>query len=506
MPTEVARLDWPAEKAALDRLAAEITELGAHIHAATARWLLLIADFDRRKGWADWDCKSCADWLSWRCGLSPVAAKQHVRVAARLAEMPLIQAAFESGELSYSKVRALARVATPANEEELLGIARNTTAAQVEALVRTYRRVRRIEESEDARATHARRYLNYHFDDEGCLLIRARLSPDDGAVVARALEAARSGLAPDADSAESPEARLDDDITRDSAEAAAHSWEEAWSDGDEDVADRDSAESVLDACGETGRVPRRNADALVVMAETLLEAGPTARSGGERYQVVVHVDAQTLVADDGDRCHLEQGPSLAAETARRLGCDASVIALVEKDGEPLSVGRKRRSVSASIKRALAARDRGCRFPGCTNKRFVDAHHIEHWIRGGETKLRNLVQLCRFHHRLVHEYGYEVELDGTKVRFRRPDGSVVADLPPPVPPTRDVGALNREQGLSIDAETCVTGWDGATMDVSIAVDGLLWWDRNPTYGGPTWWRPGRPADDDGASEPPAAGPS
>ena len=324
MPTEVARPDWPAEKAALDRLAAEITELGAHIHAATARWLLLIADFDRRKGWADWDCKSCADWLSWRCGLSPTAARDHVRVAARLSEMPLVCEAFSLGELSYSKVRALSRVATPANEVELLGIARNTTAAQIERMVRAYRRVDHGDECREAQRRHATRSLRYYFDDDGYLVVRARLAPDEGAVVVAALEAASKSVSGPEDAPELAEREVENEVVRDSAESAADAWENPMPAGSEtwerDVVDsvRDSAESTLEVCADATEPHRRNADALVVMAETLLEAGPTSRLGGDRHQVVVHVDLQTLETGDGERCHLEHGPALATETARRL--------------------------------------------------------------------------------------------------------------------------------------------------------------------------------------------
>src|SRR5215218_127393 len=124
-----------------DRLAEEITELASHIHAATCRWLGLVAEFDRRGGWFDWGCRSCAQWVSWRCGIAPVAAREHVRVARRLAHLPLIRAAFAEGRLSYSQVRALTRVEKVEKEEELLSLARHATAAQLERLVRAYRGV-----------------------------------------------------------------------------------------------------------------------------------------------------------------------------------------------------------------------------------------------------------------------------------------------------------------------------------------------------------------------------
>jgi Domain of unknown function (DUF222) len=116
----------------LERLEREIGELAAHIHAATCRWLLLVAEFDRREGWKEWGAKSCGQWLSWRCGIAPRAAREQVRVGRRLAELPLVRDAFSRGELSYSKVRALSRIATPRNERELVETALHVSAAQLE--------------------------------------------------------------------------------------------------------------------------------------------------------------------------------------------------------------------------------------------------------------------------------------------------------------------------------------------------------------------------------------
>ena len=123
------------------------------------------------------------------------------------------------------------------------------------------------------------------------------------------------------------------------------------------------------------------------MAETQLANGPAQRNGGARYQLVVHVDPAALSEDAPDaRCALEDGPAIPAETARRLACDASLVALTEQNGRPLSVGRKTRAIPPALRRALQSRDHGCCFPGCNQRRFVDAHHIEHWAHGGETKL------------------------------------------------------------------------------------------------------------------------
>lgn len=176
----------------LERIEAEITELAGHINAATCRWLCLVAELDRREGWASWGAKSCAHWLAWRCSVSPNAAREQVRVARRLAELPAITAAFAAGELSFSKVRALSRVASPDTEEELLGIARHATAAQIEVMVRSYRRACRATELAEANVRHSRRRLEYHYDEDGFLVVRARLTPEEGAVVLAALESAAS--------------------------------------------------------------------------------------------------------------------------------------------------------------------------------------------------------------------------------------------------------------------------------------------------------------------------
>ena len=164
------------------------------------------------------------------------------------------------------------------------------------------------------------------------------------------------------------------------------------------------------------------ADAFARVAEAALASGAagTRGSGGDTHQVVVHVDADALTSRP--RGELHNGPGLLPGTIRRICCDASLVASVERDGEALSVGRKTRSIPPAIRRALKARDAGCRFPGCSADRFIDAHHIQHWADGGETRLDNLVSLCRHHHRLLHEGGFGVlaKADGTVV-FRRPNG-------------------------------------------------------------------------------------
>ena len=210
------------------------------------------------------------------------------------------------------------------------------------------------------------------------------------------------------------------------------------------------------------------------MAETMLVHGPQARDGGERYQVVVVVDAEVLAGDGPGRSEIEHGPSIAPETARRLSCDAAVVvASVGGGGEPLDIGRRSRSIPRHIRRALTLRDRQCRFPGCTQRRFVDGHHIQHWSQGGPTSLANLILLCRAHHRLVHEGGFALRAHGNgRFSFTRPDGLVIPDAPAAPVVDGDVIAANRAAGVAIGPDTGTCLWNGERLDLALALDALL----------------------------------
>ncbi len=286
-------------------LTARIAELAGHLNAANRRWLALIAEFDRRQPWSDGFTHSCAHWLNWQCGLDLGAAREKVRVAHALEGLPLIGAAMARGELSYAKVRALTRVACPGTEEVLLMIAQHGTAHHVEKLVRQFRRVQEVEELSREECQNASRRLSYFYDDDGSLVIKARLPAETGALVLKALDAAIEDIP------------LPDGAARD-VSAATFS------------VDRPT-------------ISARRADALGVLAESFLKHGAEALNGGERHHIVVHVDAETLHARSTGRCEHEDGPALPVETARRLSCDASIVKIVEDaQGEPLG-SRNRRS-------------------------------------------------------------------------------------------------------------------------------------------------------------------
>ena len=564
-----------------EALGNRIAEAAACIQAATYELLVLIRQFDERAGWDGF--ASCAHWLSWRIGLAPGPAREHVRVARALANLPRLSAAMQRGKVSYSKVRAVTRVATPEVEQDLLDLALAGTAAHVEQVVRSWRRVDRAAEAADDRQQHDSRALDTWVDDDGMVVVRGRLTPEVGAVLRRALDAAL-------DAAPSP-------VDADGAAA--------------DTAD-----------GMAPTISQRRADALGTVAECALAGGLDKGTAGDRYQVVVHVDADTLAGDDADRpeaAAMEPCPSdrngqdedeaalttnggaaapapyvpagtygrcsagadkaadetappagqaavplradatpatpvsspsaprvgragtasaatqtpnppcadapqpatvrptnhhatpcagvpataqpaaapaattrgqsaldeaggirVSAETARRLACDAARVTLHHGPaGEVLSVGRRTRTLSPALRRALAARDRHCRFPGCTATR-CDGHHIRHWAHGGATTLDNLVLLCRRHHRAVHEEGFGVTLgDDGEAHFVRPDGQPLPEAPasPTVTgaPLAKVTARLGRAGIRLGPHTATPAWRGERLDVDWAVS-VLWRQR------------------------------
>ncbi len=366
----------PAKRClSIDELEHGIVKFAARINAASYELLILVRQFDERAGWLKWGLANCAEWLHWRCDLSMSTAREKVRVAHALKTLPAIAEAFSSGELSYSKVRPLTRVASADNEYALLAFAVKTTASRVEERCRELR-CGTAESVNEANRAYASRSLRSHRDAErGTMTITVELPLETGELLQKALDRARDSTA-----LQTPE--------------LVH---EPWS--------------------------ARQADALVVIANDYLSGnGAASACTAENYQVTVHVDRSALANGSNGNGR----SSLPIESVKRLCCDGDALVIVEnEEGEPLSVGRKTRTVPTAIKRALRARDQGCVFPGCHHKRFVDAHHIKHWSAGGETSLDNLILLCCRHHRLVHEGGFRIERDyQNRWFFQRPDGRAV----------------------------------------------------------------------------------
>jgi hypothetical protein len=438
----LARADQ--RRAHLEQLEDQITELAAHISAATYRLLELIREYDLCGGWFGPGLNSCAHWLNWKCGISLGAAREKVRVAHALAGLPQISAAFRHGRVSYSKVRAMTRVATVDNEDYLLDIALHGTAQHVERLVRQYRQVKRNEALALENARHAQRELSWFVDHDGYWVCHGRFTPEQGALIQSSLEA-----------------------------ALETQFQEA-----KNVPAGTSADNPPDELRPRPEpIASRRADALVRLAEAYGTDSEASVHGGDRFLLHVHTDMESLQADGaGAQAELEGHGPIAAETTRRLACDAGVVQWREDaKGKTLDVGRKSRSIPPAIRRALQRRDGGCRFPGCTCSRFVDAHHIQHWADGGETAMHNLVLLCRRHHRLVHEGGFGIRQSPSgEMIFSGTQGQTI----PAAAQTRSRGnvfsifAAHRQAGLDITPETPIPNWLGERMDDSMAVEGLL----------------------------------
>jgi hypothetical protein len=430
----------------LEELAEKIVVLAAHLDAGTHQLLTLVADFDRRRGWELGGHRSCAHWLSFRIRINLGAARERVRAARALADLPQTSASMSRGELSLSMVRALTRVATPENENDLLDLARGCTVAQVERMVRGFKLGSRQDEAARERARYRSRNLSIFSDEDGMYVVKGKLTAEHGALLMRAIEAAGDAL-------------YSEEIER-MSKNVSHA-----------TLFRNAA--------------RRRADAIGLVAARALAAGfgttsdesedtPTTESSArpplsgtraERYQVMLHVDADTLSADkEPGRSELEDGTRVAAETSRRLACDAAVVQVShDTDGSVLGVGRKTRTISPALRRALEVRDRGCRFPGC-GLRFTDAHHVKHWADGGETTFQNLLLLCSFHHRLVHEEEWKIEWwgEGRPMFIDRRGGFHTDGLKVPSPelPVDPVEALiedNRRRGADPDFYTAGARW-------------------------------------------------
>jgi hypothetical protein len=472
-------IDLPTKTSAeeIDKLGEKITLLAGQINAASYQFLKLIAPFDDCKGWSGGGTvRSCAHWLNWKCGIAMGAAREKIRVAHCLASLPLIDASFSKGEISYSKVRAVTRVATPENEDFLLMIAQHGTASHMEQVVSKYLGVQRsmARESEldqvETSLQEQRELVSYQ-DSDGMWVIHARLPAEEGSLVVKAIEAVTTPRPAASQLEKSVSAE-----TRSNPEAP----------GDETLLNEDE-------CAATS-FPQARADALVLMAEHFLathEGGSNIQSlkGSERCQIMLHVDVNTLRGQQNETesgpgcCNLDDKQWISPKTARRLSCDASLVTVLEDDaGRVLNIGRRARTVPASIRRALSVRDETCRFPGCCESKYVDAHHIKHWAEGGETSLDNLVTLCRYHHRALHQGKFSIRVDKAHAEnteqlmtFSMPSGrEIEMGFFPQFP--AEAATVTEETmhqlAPAVDAKTCITQWRGETCDYSMAIDALL----------------------------------
>lgn len=365
------------------RPAGELEDAIGQLHGACAAvhhsLLELICAYEDKGAWKDDGAGSMADWLACYLGVSFSTAREWVRVARALESLPALSQAYLEGRLSFDQVKALSRVATKETEQELIEQALGMNAAQIEMLARS---MRRIPLSTAEEAYHGRSLRLFFNEETRWWRVSGRLCDSDGAVVEKALEHLADKAGPD------PVSGLFDP-------------------GDS-----------------------RMADALVELSSTYLGV----EGDADRATVVVHVDLKTLRDGEGV-AEIDDGPAIAKETARRLSCDSNIEVVVDgPKGHPVGIGRKSRKVPAWLLRQLRRRDRGCVFPSCHRTRWLNAHHIRHWAEGGATNRENLVLLCGYHHRLLHEGGWRIRgRPGHNLRFVHPNGRVLTTGPPPLRP-------------------------------------------------------------------------
>jgi hypothetical protein len=428
---QVGSASADADAAALGGMALEVLEAvicqgAANLTSAERDWLLAVAEFDRREGWAWWGCVSCAAWLSWQVGLDLRAAREKVRVARMLGDYPLISAAMGRGELSYSKVRAITRIVQPETEASLVDMALAGTTNHVERIVSAYRRAEQVGSDAEERQ-HARRGLHHSTEEDGSVVITIRVPAEAGVAILSAVEQF---------------------VTSDPPEPG----------------------------GRIESLAARRADAMVSLAEAGAAAGQVS-GGSSPYLVTLHLEPEALSHPRGaGRCEVVGVGDAVAHpigvsdhTALRVSCDANVEAVVaDAQGNPLYMGRRSRLVRGALRRAVEARDGHCRFPGCNRRGRVDAHHAVHWLHGGRTDIDNVLLLCRFHHRAMHEGGWHAQPDSERgFVFHSPTGRILDASPRPV-----AGQPSEVQQRSQVSGDGRCRWGGERLDLDLALTALF----------------------------------
>jgi hypothetical protein len=483
----------------MERLEARIVELASQIAGATCELLVLVGDFDAAEGWRGWEMRSTADWLSWKCGVGLAAAREQVRVARALRHFPKLVETFAAGRLSYSKVRAITRIASEENLEELIGWGLSNPAAELERLVAAHRRLNR----QQVRARQAARSISYRWAEDGSLVGSFRLPPEQAAVFLAALQAAQQSLAePVAEVIEAEDAATEcpdcrTEATRihgdcDGSAIAHRKWRHLDVSAETLSCEQLVRHHARRMCTRSGenerramRAGRRGADALARVSELALSgleraghsdetdnAGGLPGLGSDRYLLLLHAPAH-VSAETSDASPPEMtvrdgfGGDIPLPTAtlERLGCDCDYqISTDDRARNPLHLGRRTRRIRSRLALAVHARDRGrCRAPGC-HRNSTQIHHIIHWRHGGPTCIENLISLCDGHHWLAHEGGWTitVAVPGCWV-FTRADGVVVPHLG--APPLH-VAPLPHNPDIELDAITPT--WNG-DRDIGGAVE-------------------------------------
>src|SRR3954447_9413184 len=381
-----------------ERLEAEMTTLAAHLHAGMCRFLLMVAEFDRRRLYESWECRGTAQWLTWKCGIAARTAREHVHVARALAKMPAATAAFGRGELSYAKVRAMARVVDVVPEDELMNLATAATAGQLERILGCFNRYRKNQ----ADPPEARQGLRIWWDDDLMFQFAGALATEDALIVEAALATTRKRR-------QQAQAKAKSEAAGGSAEPPA------------DEAERDGWDSNV--------LHRRAAEDLVDMARTVLGL---AEADGPPVEMVVHADLDFLLGlPDTGRAWIDGGPPLPPDVVRRLGCEASWRLIVEDEARnPLYVGRKHKDPNTYQRAAVWSRSGGrCESPHCTGV-MRHIHHVWWWSKGGPTNIDNLLGVCWRCHSLIHKERLTVtRLGNQQFAFADDDKRPIRPVPP-----------------------------------------------------------------------------
>jgi len=381
-----------------EQLADQIVTWSGRIAAGEARLMMLIAEFDRREAWGGVGLLSCAHWLAWRTGLSPGTARDRVRVARALTGLPEVSATFCAGRLSYSQVRAITRVATPDDQERWIQAARCSTAGQLERLVRGVRRARKVDEdAADPELAAWRMRSTRSYDDDGNAVFRIVLPAESAAVLDAALEVVRVELA-----------RVEQPASAGVADAAS-------ADLTSPGGPRPHLHLAPDASAETAPPPEPTlAEVFVELAKVALTSrsstSPTAARKA-KAELVAQVDPLSgwgrlrdgeLLPPTSLRAVLKTLPGRSGAPRLRP--------LTAADLHRHDLGRSQRLPSPALRELLGVLDgERCRFPGCTRRRKLHAHHVRYWRDGGGTDPQNLVLLCGRHHTLVHQHGFALAL-------------------------------------------------------------------------------------------------
>ena len=353
----------------------------ARVSAGQRELFRLIGEVDLRDSWRDHGARDTAHWLSIRYGVSGWKARRWIAAAHALEALPHISEAFEAGVLGIDKVVELTRFATTETESRLISWAQGVSCGAI----RRRGDLAARQTIDDVREAERTRFLSWwYFDDGRRFGLEAELPATQGAAVAKALGRLADGL------------------------------------------------PVMPGEDDPVHVDARRADALVALCSTRISNDPDP----DRATLVVHAKLGELRRDLSE-CEIEDGPAIHPDTARRLACNGRIQTVIEDEtGIPIRLGRVMREPPAWMVRQLRYRDRECRFPGCGSRRFTQAHHIVWWEHGGRTDLDNLLLVCSFHHRLVHEHGWSVKRDPQAgARWFRPDGRRHRAGPSPPTPSR-----------------------------------------------------------------------